>query len=537
MFKHDQGRRTRRRSLRKVRIAIVAAAIAVSAACADSSGGGLPDPNGTPRQGGNITMLHPGDARGLSPYTGNITPQGDGSRMSAIYDVLVWADPATGTVRPQMAESLVPNGEATIWTLTLRDGIRFTDGAELNAEAVKRAWEKHLDPKLQSQQIGTVQPLTLTVVDKLRLSIKLPAPNANFDRTIAHSLNYVPSPRTLDSDEALAASRTAPVGAGPYKLREWVPGSHMVLERNPNYWQQGKPYLDTVTIRVSTNSETLAKDIDGGKADIGVTTDVLRMADAKDLGLATDQVRLNGGQQIVFNTRDKRPLANPDLRRAIALSLSTDDINKVLFESRGAPAKGIFEASSPLANIQLTLPQNNPEEAARLFAKATNNGRNPVTTKFVTVTSPKSVRMAQYFKERIEAVSKGMLTVEVVALEIPEYSQRMLKDLDYDMGTNILWAEDPEPALFQYLHSKSGRSNVTGYQNPAVDAALEAARVSTDRTVRTEAYTRVQVALIQDMPVFVYQEAPVGYIANTKLTGIQLFSDGHILWDRIGLRK
>lgn len=537
MFRHDQGRRTRRKILRKVRAGIVVAAIAVSAACADSSGNSRPDPNATPREGGNITMMLPGDARGLSPYTANITPQGDGSRMSAIYDVLVWADPATGTVRPQMAESLVPDGEARVWTLTLRDGIRFTDGAELDAEAVKRAWEKHLDEKLQSNQRGTVAPLTLTVVDKLRLSIKLPAPNANFDRTVAHSLNYIPSPRTLDSDEALAASRTAPVGAGPYKLREWVPGEKMVLERNPNYWQQGKPYLDTVTIRVNPDSEGVTKAIDEGKADVTISTDVLRMAQAKELGLANDEVPLNGGQEILFNNRAGRPLANPDLRRAIALSLSTDDINNVLFEGKGRPAKGIFESSSPLANIQLTLPQNNPEEAAKLYAKASDNGHKPVTADFVTVNTPKSIRIAQYFKERIEAVSKGMFTVNVVALEIPVYSKQVLADLDYDMATNITWAEDPEPVLYQFLHSKSGLTNLTGYQNPGVDAALETARQSTDRTTRTEAYTRVQVALIEDMPFFVFQESPVGYIADSKLTGLQLFSDGHILWDRIGLRK
>ncbi|UGQ11555.1 ABC transporter substrate-binding protein [Yinghuangia sp. ASG 101] len=477
-----------------------------------------------------------GDARGLNPYTASTLPQGDGSKLSALYDVLVWSDPATGTVRPQLAESLLPDREASVWTLSLRDGITFTDGAALDAEAVKKAWEKHLDKKLQSAAASTVEPLTLTVVDRLRLSIRLPSPNANFDRTVARLLNYVPSPRTLASDTALAASNTAPVGAGPFKLREWVPGDHMTFERNPDYWQHGKPYLDTVTMRISKDTSKDVQAIDDGDADLALTVDPVQFELAKDRGLAVADIGLSGGLSIAFNTRPNRPLADPALRRAIALSLDTEDIDRVFYAGKGRPAKGIFESTSPLGNIQLSLPQNDPAQAAALFAQAMDNGRKPITTTYAVPNTPRSVQMARYFKDKIETASSRMLTVDIVAVNLPDVFQRVQVDTDFDLTTSALAADDPEPTLYQFLHSKSGVPNMTGYQNPKVDAALDAARLSTDRTTRSEAYTRMQVELITDMPLFVYQESFAATIASPRLTGVQLFGDGHILWDRIGMR-
>ncbi|HSA53707.1 MAG TPA: ABC transporter substrate-binding protein [Yinghuangia sp.] len=533
---HHQRRRTRGRVLRTLRFGLVAALVAVSAACAGSSGGSAPDPNATPRRGGDLTMLVLGEARGLNPYTAVTSPQGDGSKLSALYDVLLWSDPSTGTVRPQMAESMLPDHESLVWTLTLRDGIRFSDGAPLDAEAVKTAWEKHLDPKLQSAAGGTVKQLTLTVLDARRLSIKLPSPNANFDRMVARLLNYIPSPRTLASDTALAASNTAPVGAGPYKLREWVPGSHMTFERNPDYWQHGKPYLDTVTMRISKDTSKDVAAVDDGDADLTLTSDPVQVAEADDRGLAVSEISLSGGVSLAFNTRDKRPLADSNLRRAIALSLDTEDINRVFYEGKGRPAKGIFESSSPLGNIQLSLPQNDPARAAALFAQATDNGRKPIKVTYAAPNTPRSVQLAQYFKERIETASNRTMTVELVVLDLHVVPKRVNIDLDFDITTSATAADDPEPTLYQFLHSKSGPANLTGYQNPKVDAALETARLSTDRTTRSEAYTRVQVELINDMPFFVFQESLAVTVATPKLTGVQLFGEGHILWDRLGLR-
>ncbi len=521
------------------RVGALAIGMALLAACGGATGGGAPDPNGTPRQGGSATVLLPGDSRGLDPYTANSNNLADGSRLTALYDVLLWSDPSTGTIRPQMAESMLADPETRVWTLTLRDGIAFTDGAWLDAAAVKRAWEKHLDPKLQSRAFAVVKPLKLTVVDRLRLKIELPSPNANFDRTVAHSLNFIPSPRTLESEQAFAASAKAPVGAGPFALREWVPNSHMTFDRNPTYWQKEKPHLDSVTFRIDPNTENAVKIIDSGDADLTLNTNPLSLADARRRGLGTGEIQLNGGTMFIFNTRTdpKVPLADPDLRRAIVYSLSTAEMNKRFFDGKGTPASGLFHSASSLANPQLSMPENEPATAAALFAKVTDNGRNPVTLRFLIPDSVSSTAMGQYVKEQVESVSKGAVSVELQPEVIAEYIKRTYGRPDFDIATFQVSAPDPEPAIYDFLHSASGPSNVTGYRNPAVDAALQNARLAVDRTLRTEAYTRVQMQLISDVPFFVFQENIVSSVANRRLTGVQLINDGLFLFDRLGVRR
>lgn len=536
-----RGIRRRFSGLRRARIGCAAAALVLTAGCAMTSSGNPPaDPNATPRRGGSVTMLLPGEARGLDPYTASAANVADGSRLSALYDVLVWSDPTTGTVRPQMAESLVAGPDPAVWTLTLHPGIVFTDGAQLDSEAVKKAWEMHLNKRLRSVGAAAVAQLELTVVDPLRLRIKLPKPNANFDRIVARNLNFVPSPKTLVSDGALDASAKAPVGAGPYKLREWVPGDHMTFERNPNYWQPGRPYLDTVVFKVNADTTGAAEKIDANEADLTVSTDAMLIDDAHGRGLATGEIPMNGGQMLAFNldtARHKGPFTNPDLRRAVVLSLNTAEIDRLYYGGKGSPAKGIFDSSSPLANIQLAAPQNDEQRAAALFAAATDNGRKPVEASYVVPRSPRAEAVAQYVRQRVEQVSGGAVRLRVEAEDIPNFIKRTTAESNFDAAVYQLWADDPEPAVYQFLHSQGGYTNVTAYRNPAVDAALDTARQTTDLDLRRSSYTAVQTELNKDLPFFVYQEAVAAYVAAPHVTGLQLFNDGIVLFDRVGLRK
>lgn len=545
MIQYVRRRRSRRQYLRKARIGCVAAALVLLAACAQSSSGTNPDPHGTPRAGGTLDILLPGDARGLDPYSASASNVADGSRLAALYDVLVWSDPSTGTVRPQMAESLVSDQNTALWTLTLRPGITFSDGAELDAEAVRLAWATHQRPELRSLGLTAIAGVKLTVMDKLRLRIELPSPNANFDRMVSRLLNFIPSPKTLATPETIKASKRAPVGAGPFKIREWVDKSHMTFDRNPNYWQKGRPYLDSVTFRVNPDTPGAARMIDEGKADLTVSTDALLIGDARDRGLSVGDVPLNGGLMIAFNMGRKtpdgkippRPFADANLRRAVVLSLSATEIDKLFYDGIGSPARGIFDSTSPLASIQLASPENQPAEATRLFMQVTQNGSKPLELTYAVPDSPKARTIAEFFRTRIAELSKGSVKLNLVIEDIPTFINRTSLEGNFDATVFQLWADDPEPALYQFLHSQGGFSNVTGYNNPAVDESLRLARLNADSDRRSDAYKRVQVELNKDLPFFVYQEAVAAYVCDPKITGTQLFNDGLLLFDRIGVRK
>ncbi|MCF2533579.1 ABC transporter substrate-binding protein [Yinghuangia soli] len=510
--------------------ALLAASTLVAVGACGSGGGRAPDAFGTPQPGGVLRLGIIADPPALDPFTASNFAIAWGNLLSAIYDPLVWSDPNTGTVQPHIAESLVSDATAKVWTLTLRPGVEFSDGAPFDAAAVKANWELHADPKTGSSYASGAVGLRLTVADPLHLAIELPSPNANFDRAVASGLNYIASPRALGD---LAALRVDPVGAGPFVLAAREPGKSLTLRRNPRYWQPGRPLLDEIDARVQAPGTTVSTAIDAGDVDLGEITDPAVADAAKRMGLGTLGLNLNGGLMVVFNTR-RPPFDDPAARQAVVDSLSAGEINERFHEGAGTPANGIFDSASSLANLQLRPRENDADQARQAFERLTAAGTRPLEFSFMTTGStpgtlePETLYMQQQV-QRFAGVKMHAESVDVVTLT------RRLITGDFDMALSALWMNDPEPSLFDFLRPGSP-ANITGYSDPQVTEAMTAARLSTRTDQRSEAYTKVQVQLNKDLPFWVYQEAVNTVVFGRKVTGIQVMGDGVVLFDRIGFR-
>ncbi|MDI2129285.1 ABC transporter substrate-binding protein [Yinghuangia seranimata] len=517
--------------LRKPLVVVAAATALLAAGCA-SDDSGKPFAADTPKPGGSMTILLPGEARGLDPFSASYINVTDGNRMAALYDMLVWTDPTTGSVQPQIASNLAPvDNTSKVWMLTLRDGVNFSDGEPYDAAAVKTNWDRHADPAAQSVQRASAAGLSTRVVDKLRLEITLPQPNANFDRMVARSLSFIASPKSIASGKM----SEAPIGAGPFVLKpgNWVKNSTLTLDRNPDYWKKGAPYLDRLVFKVDPDPVHSVGAVDRGEADATTVVDPLAADAAKRAGLGTEPLSLSGGQMLSFNTA-KGPFATVEARHAVAYALSGEAINQQVFQGTGTVARGIFSSNSPLANIQLTAPDNNPAEAARLFDKLTANGSKPLNATLMIPNVPASVKIAQYVQATLNTYRGVKVNVEI--LDLPTFIFRSNIDRRFDVKIDQVWLDDPEPGLFGFLQGDNP-ANCCFYNNPQVNDALMKARTTTDTSQRREAYTQVQVALNTDMPVWVYQEAVALGVYAPRITGVQLFNDGVFLVDRIGMRK
>ncbi|MGW0660397.1 ABC transporter substrate-binding protein [Streptodolium elevatio] len=510
-------------------------ALGILVAGCGSSDDAPPSPAGTPQKGGSLTMTLPGDAASFDPTQTSFVNVADGSRMAAVYDSLVWTDPSTGSVRPKIAESLAFERDASIWTLRIRPGVKFSDGLPYDAAAVKANWVRHQDMALKSFQIMAVTNIKqLDVEDPLTLKITLRTPNANFDRIVARNLSYNASPASLKPD-TVGSLRDKPVGAGPFILEQWLPGDKQVYKRNDTYWQKDKglPYLDQLVIRVDMDVKRGVDSL-GKQSDLMVTVDPENIVLGRDRGLGVEELRLNGGAMVLFNNL-KGPFADARARKAMALALSGKEINETFYSNAGVPAKGIFSSTSPLASIQLAASENNPAEAQRLFDEVTANGTKPLTFTYIAPSAPTTVEVARFIQQKLSAY-RGV-TMKVQQVDIPTYIRTVRQGQDsWSAAVGQQWIEDPEPGIFDMLHSQSP-GNSSGYNNPEVDRALEEARRSTDPEARRAAYTKVQVHVNKDMPFWVYQEAITAALYTSKVTGLSLYNDGLIQWDQIGIRK
>ncbi|WP_436789652.1 ABC transporter substrate-binding protein, partial [Yinghuangia sp. YIM S10712] len=220
----------------------------------------------------------------------------EGNRLAAVYDVLVWSDPATGTVQPHIAEALTPRENGTAWTLRLRPGITFSDGTPFDAEAVRFNWERHRDSTNHSLQLpATADISSLRATDPLTLQIQLRRSNANFDRTVARHLAFLVSPTAVRRDPVGVGRR--PVGAGPYLLAEWARDGRQVFTRNPGYWQTARslPRFESITMSVVGDATDAVNDVGSEHLDAAVVFAPAAITRAAERRLAVQQIHLDGG--------------------------------------------------------------------------------------------------------------------------------------------------------------------------------------------------------------------------------------------------
>jgi peptide/nickel transport system substrate-binding protein len=212
--------------------------------------------SGTPKAGGTLTVLEwtgfSGDwPAGLDPAT-NINGAADQSQMDAIFGELFELGPK-GKIIPDLATGYkFSNGGKSI-TITLRQGVKFTDGTPFNADAV--AWNLKRDLKSSCTCKPTWPVTSVTATGPSTVQINLSAPDGAFINQIFDSIaNWIASPTAVQKmgQKAFAAK---PVGAGPFIVVSDTFSSQLVLKRNPHYWQAGRPYLDQLIFKTVGGDE------------------------------------------------------------------------------------------------------------------------------------------------------------------------------------------------------------------------------------------------------------------------------------------
>ncbi len=237
------------------------------------------------------TLVFGSNGEPVSLEPGNITDGISIYVQRQIYDTLVDFKPGTTEPVPGLAESWESNKEATVWTFRLRRGVRFHDGTELTAEAVKFNVERWWDPKNPTRidaaaryeiwpylfggskgEEGSILK-EIQVVDKYTIRFVLSKPFPAFPAAIGSGYFGIASPTAIQKDGAKYGSPTgSAVGTGPFRLVEWRPGDQIVLERNPNFWKPSLPKVDRLVFKVIKDPAARLAALKAGTIDF--TTDI-----------------------------------------------------------------------------------------------------------------------------------------------------------------------------------------------------------------------------------------------------------------------
>jgi len=286
-----------------------------------------------PRRGGVLRVALAADPPSLDAHqeqTFAVTQP-----MSAVYNNLLVLDPHNyPKVIGDVAKSWKVLDGNLSYRFTLHEGIKFHDGSELTAVDVKASWDKVVFPSggVISPRRGNYQMIkSIEAPDRFTVVFRLHHPSPAFMTSLAHPANFIYPKKYLDGDPNYF--KTKAVGSGPFKLKTYVRGSYVELERNPDYWKKGLPYLDGLTYFIITDTSARTTALRSSRVDVELRflppVDVNaikqqlgdKIVAAKIQSIGTFGVTVNAG---------KKPFDDERVRKALTLAIDRYDAVKTL---------------------------------------------------------------------------------------------------------------------------------------------------------------------------------------------------------------
>jgi peptide/nickel transport system substrate-binding protein len=292
-----------------------------------------------PKSGGTLRQGYQGDPVSLDPM---LKVQNDVVWLG-VFERLTTYD-ANLKPQPMLAESWEVSADARSTKLNLRRGVQFHSGREVTSDDVKYSLQRAANPKVAAAQYaGMAQWFSgVDTPDKYTAIFKSDQPRPTiFDLT--EFLNICDK----DSLEGPDAKNTA-VGTGPFKFVEWVPGDHVTLTKNPNYWQPGRPYLDGIQIPILRDQQAMATELEAAAIDVArlpSLTDFNRIKkDAKYQALLNP---LTGSHYEAGFNLTMAPFDNKKLRQALAYAVDKKRFVDTILGGVGAPESLPWLPESP----------------------------------------------------------------------------------------------------------------------------------------------------------------------------------------------
>ena len=472
-----------------------------------------PAPAGTPTRGGTLTMILNPEPPSLVSGLNSASPVYTISPK--MFDGLVTYD-RTFHLLPQLATSwqVAPDGLSI--TFHLRQGVKWHDGQPFTSADVEFTFMDLLK-KYHSRGISTFQNLTaVNTPDDHTAIFRLNTPSPYIMRALAAAESPImPKHIYAGKDPLTNPANVAPVGTGPFKFSEWKHGQYLLLVRNPDYWDQPKPYLDRLIFRFIPDGAARSVALESGEVQYGTQyvvplNDVARLGALPNLKVTTEGYEYNTSvNYLEFNLR--RPVfKDARVRQAIADAIDKDFLLKNVWFGFATAA------TSPITDKQIDFHTDDVPKYDYDLAKSESLlddagfKRGPDGKRFhITLDYSPSGDMyrdtAAYLKQ---SLAKLGIDAEIRAQDNPTYLRRVWGNYDFDL--NIYTASniaDPVIGIQRFYWSKGIQkgvpySNGSGYSSLDMDRILESAQVENDPKKRQQLYYDMQRLEMTDLPTF-----------------------------------
>ena len=407
-------------------------------------------------------------------------------------------------IQPLLATSYKLIDDNT-WEFRLRKGVKFQNGEEFNAAAVKFSLERISDPKNKMKQT-TLQGVVerIDIIDDFTVRIVTKKPYPYLDAQLGHIGAIMPPKYVQEKGPAYVAAN--PIGTGPYKLVRWVKDDQLLLEANENYWG-GAPRIKKVIFRPIPEATTRVAGLQTQELDliVNIPPHLSRLMDWKGRSHVA-KVPSSRVIFMAFDTTRGGPVADKRVRQAIAQAIDLDTIIRKVLEGNAIKLAVPFTKYHFGYDPQITPYAYNPEKAKKLLAEAGySKGFD------LLLHSPNGRYLND--KEVAEAAVGDLRKIGINAtVKINEWGTHMTMLYAHNGSpSHILgWGGasfDADATLFPMLRTGQVLSH---YSNPALDELIEQARSIMDRNKRQKLYTEASKLFHEEVPwAFCYEQIDI----------------------------
>lgn len=436
-------------------------------------------------------------------------------------------------------------------TLTLRDGVKFSDGSPITVDDVKWSLERasKQDNGIWSFLLASIAKVEVDGTDKVKITLKnydpaFEAALATFNAAILPMKAFEASPGATEVDKARAFSEH-PITSGPFTLVSWKRGSDMVLKANPHYWAKDEagiqlPYLDEIHFQVIPDDAARILKLTSGELDGAEQIPYSRVAELKRND--TINMELFPSTKVTFMTMNTRPdvggkpnpLNSLKLRQALNYALNKQAMIKIVTHGVAKPMKSYLSSTTPLFSGTTDAYGYDLEKAKQLVAEA---GVKPGTELSILALSGSQDEM------QIATAAQQMWSAIGIKLKIEQVdkatraARQKAKDFQMVVSNWTNDIADPNEATSYFAYYPLIQSYRSGWQNAEVDKLYEASQLEADKAKRAAQYARIQEIYKENTPIVYMYESPYPVALGKKVSGFVQIPLGNNIFTRTSLSK
>ncbi|PYE50387.1 ABC transporter substrate-binding protein [Deinococcus yavapaiensis] len=435
--------------------------------------------------------------------------------LRQMFDTLVGYDQKMRPI-PAIAKSWKISPDGLTYTFNLRTGVKFHDGTNLDATAVKFSLDRNMtmDTSAQKGVLSTVKDVK--VVNPTTVQITLKNTYSPLLAALGDVAGMIVSPTA--AKKAGDKFTNQPVGSGPFSFVSRVTQDNITLEANKTYWN-GAPKIDKLQFKPFPDGTVRMANL------LSNAVQVILPVEPKDVeALKTNakfkymQLPTLGFRTIVFNTT-RAPFNNKALREAVSATFDRAALSKVVFFNTEQPTGGPFAPGTAAYSTTIKVPKANLATAKQKLSSAQQPN---LTFTLLTIARAPEDKMTQVLQAM---AAQAGINMKIEQVEVGQYLQRVEKH-DFDAVT-MQWSgkADPDGNIYEFFLTNA-YWNWSGYSDKSVDALLNQARNATSMADRRKAYTEALKKITADKPTewLLQQSARVGMASNVD--GVKVFPDG-----------